>query len=101
MKKENNIFDRLRAGVSIETITGAEAEIINDLNASGNERIVLSSDDSVTSEQIEAAIPFSFEVIIDDGLAAVNVYLDGSPDGKNPAFHSGFALTADVILKWI
>lgn len=101
MNNANNIFDRLRTGVKLETLSERDVEIINELYATGNEQIVLSSDLTDVQEQIDDAIPFAFTVVFDDAMPVINVYPDGSPDGSIPAFASGFALSSDVKLKWL
>lgn len=99
--KNLNIFERLRMGISIETVSASDAEIINQLYATGNEGIVLSSDCLEIGTQIEEAIPFTFSINFEDGKPVLNVFPDGSPDGKIPPFASGFALDSDVVLKWV
>lgn len=104
MNNQLNIFERLRAGVKIETLSTRDCEIINELYSTGNEQIMLSSENLEITDQIEQAIPFSFELKISDGTAVLTVYPDPPPSfGKpvNPNYPAWFAFTNDVLLKWI
>ena len=101
MSDQQNIFEKLLAGISIENISERDAEIISQLYATGNEGIVLSSDCLEINTQIEEANPFTFSINFEDGAPVLNVFPDGSPDGKLAPFGSGFALCSDVVLKWI
>lgn len=99
-----NIFDRLRNGVKLETLSERDCEIINELNATGNEMIVLTSETADIGEQIEHAIPFTFCVAVNDGMTVLNVFPDAPPNcctEINPSHREGFGLTHDVQLRWI